>query len=187
MGFWKLLRNAKNKLVFREYGKNVYIAPNVIIKRPQLVSIGNHVTVQRNASFYIHPSNKNSTSCILRLGNYVHIGLNNVISAVNSIIIEDYVLIAPNVTIVDSSHKYEDIEIPIIFQAYTRGGTVHIERECWIGTNVIILPNVTIGRHSIIGANSVVKQSIPPFSIAAGAPARVIRKYDVDKKKWVRV
>jgi lipopolysaccharide O-acetyltransferase len=49
------------------------------------------------------------------------------------------------------------------------------------------MPNVTIGRHAIVGANAVVTQSIPPFSVAVGAPAKVIKKYDVDKKKWVRV
>jgi acetyltransferase-like isoleucine patch superfamily enzyme len=73
MGLRKLLRNAKNRLAFKEYGKHIYIAPDVIIKRPQFVSIGNHVTIQKNANIYIHPSDKNSTSCILRLGNYVHI------------------------------------------------------------------------------------------------------------------
>jgi acetyltransferase-like isoleucine patch superfamily enzyme len=97
------------------------------------------------------------------------------------------VLIGPNVTIVDNSHKYEDVAVPIMLQDYTRGGTVLLERECWIGANVIILPNVTIGRHSVIGANSVVNNSIPPFSVAAGAPAKVIRKYSFDKKKWLRV
>lgn len=187
MGFGTLLRNAKNKLVFGEYGKHVYIAPNVTIRQPQFISIGDHVTIQQHAKIKIHQSNKSSTNCILRLGNYVHIGVNNVIVAVNSIVLEDNVLIAPNVTIVDNSHKYEDVEVPIMFQDYTRGGTVLLERECWIGANVIILPNVTIGRHSVIGANSVVNNSIPPFSVAAGAPARVIRKYSFDKKKWLRV
>jgi acetyltransferase-like isoleucine patch superfamily enzyme len=49
------------------------------------------------------------------------------------------------------------------------------------------MPNVTIGRHAIVGANAVVTKSIPPFSVAVGAPAEIIKKYDVDKKKWARV
>lgn len=187
MGFSNLLRNAKNRFVFGEYGKHVYIGPDVIIKRPHLVSIGDHVTIQKNSHFYIHPSDKSSTRYLLRLGNYVHIGVNNGISAVNSVVIEDYVLIAPMVMIMDNTHNYEDIEVPISLQSYTEGGTVRIESGCWIGANVIILPNVTIGRQSVIGANSVVNQSIPPFSVAAGAPARIIRKYDVANKKWIRV
>jgi acetyltransferase-like isoleucine patch superfamily enzyme len=187
MRFGRLLRNVKNRLVFGEYGKYVYIAPHVIIRKPRFISIGDHVTIQQYAKIKIHRSNKSSSNCILRLGNYVHIGINNVIVAVNNIVIEDYVLIGPNVTIVDNSHKYEDVAVPIMLQDYTRGGTVLLERECWIGANVIILPNVTIGRHSVIGANSVVNNSIPPFSVAAGAPAKVIRKYSFDKKKWLRV
>jgi acetyltransferase-like isoleucine patch superfamily enzyme len=181
-----MLKNIKHRLTFREYGKHVNIAPHVIIKRPQFICIGNHVTIQRDTLIYIHPEKKDSNHCILRLGNYVHIGINSVIAARNRIIIEDYVLFAPRVTIMDNTHIYEDIETPIVLQDLTRGGAVHLEKECWIGTNAIILPNVTIGRHAIIGANSVVTQNIPPFSVAVGAPAKVIKKYDFNKKKWVR-
>ena len=64
---------------------------------------------------------------------------------------------------------------------------ITIEDGAWIGNNVIILPGVTIGRKSIIGAGSVVTRSIPPYCIAAGSPAKVIRRFNHERNEWVRV
>jgi acetyltransferase-like isoleucine patch superfamily enzyme len=63
---------------------------------------------------------------------------------------------------------------------------VRIEKGCWIGEKVIILPGVNIGKRSIIGAGSVVTKSIPEYSIAVGNPARVIKTWNKDKKQWVK-
>jgi acetyltransferase-like isoleucine patch superfamily enzyme len=124
---------------------------------------------------------------MIKISNHVHIGSYNIIGARESIILEDNVLIGPHVMIGDHSHQYENIEIPIKLQESTEGGPVRIERDSWIGANVFILPNVTIGRHSVIGANSVVNRDIPPYSVAVGAPARVIKQYDFELKQWVKL
>ncbi len=87
----------------------------------------------------------------------------------------------------DHSHQYEEVDLPIQFQGVTERGPVRIERDSWIGANVFILPSVTIGRHAVIGANSVVNQDIPAYSVAVGAPARVIKQYDFEAKQWVKV
>ena len=89
--------------------------------------------------------------------------------------------------IVDHSHQYENVEVPVKLQEVSEGGPVRIERDCWIGANVFVFPNVTIGRHSVIGANSVVKQDIPPYSVAVGAPAKVIKRYDFNRGEWVKL
>ena len=65
--------------------------------------------------------------------------------------------------------------------------SINIEEDCWIGTNVCIVGNVTIGRHCVIGANSFVNQSIPDFSIAVGNPAKVVKKYNFITKLWEKV
>lgn len=100
------------------------------------------------------------------------------IGAINKIVIGNNVLIGSNVLITDHSHGYNDIsdiiEIPIKRKLYSKGPVV-IDDNVWIGENASILPNVHIGKNSIIGANSVVVKDIPPFSIAAGNPARVIK------------
>jgi lipopolysaccharide O-acetyltransferase len=64
---------------------------------------------------------------------------------------------------------------------------VEIGENCWIGEKAIILPGVTIGDWSIIGAGSVVNKSIPPYSIAAGNPAKVIKQYNFETKNWEKV
>lgn len=62
-----------------------------------------------------------------------------------------------------------------------------IRRDTWIGTNVSIIGNVNIGKHCVIGANSVVTHNIPDYSVAVGCPARVIKRYDFNQNKWVKV
>jgi acetyltransferase-like isoleucine patch superfamily enzyme len=63
---------------------------------------------------------------------------------------------------------------------------VSIGRNAWLGQNVVVLPGVTIGEHCVIGANSVVNSSIPDFSVAVGAPARVIKRYNKETARWER-
>ncbi len=92
--------------------------------------------------------------------------------------IGDRVSIGPNVTIITDSSPNNSIlrrKFPIISE------DVSIEEDAWIGANVTILPGVTIGKCSIIGAGSVVNKSIPQYSIAAGVPSRVIKQIDPDE------
>lgn len=86
-----------------------------------------------------------------------------------------YVMFAEDVLITTGAHTYESKDIPIRSQK-TISKDVHIKRGCWIGTKVTILSGVTIGEGSIIGAGAVVTKDIPPYSIAAGVPAKVIKK-----------
>ena len=155
--------------------------------RPRFISIGDDVTIGRDTDIYVHPPHSDSKGCIIRIGNNVHIGSHNIIGARKSIIFEDNVLVGPHVMIGNHSHRYDNIEIPVKLQETTEGGAIRIERDGWIGANVFILPNVTIGRHAVVGANSVVNRDISPYSVAVGVPARVIKKYDFNLKQWVRV
>ena len=170
-----------------KYGRNVYLFPGVHIVRPRYISIGDNVTIGRNTDIFIHPDDPETREAIIEIGNHVHIGINNIIGARKKIVLEENVLLGPHVMIGDHSHQYEDVGLPIQFQGVTERGPVRIERDSWIGANVFILPRVTIGRHAVIGANSVVHQDIPAYSVAVGAPARVIKQYDFEKKQWVKV
>ena len=91
-----------------------------------------------------------------------------------SIKIGSYVMIGAGTNIYDSSYIYDNVNIPIKMQG-SKTSPVVIEDDVWIGANCTILMGVTIGAHSIIGANSVVTKSIPPYSIAVGVPAKVIK------------
>ena len=87
-------------------------------------------------------------------------------------------MLAPNVHIYTNNHCFSETFVPIFDQGYppsTEKDSVFLSSGCWIGAGVIILPGVTVGRNSVIGAGSVVTKSIPDFVVAAGNPARVLR------------
>jgi len=87
------------------------------------------------------------------------------------------------VTITDINHKYKDVNLPIDAQDIEVKSVV-IGKNCKIYNGVVILPGVRIGEHVIIGANSVVTTDIPSFSVAVGAPARVVKQFNNKTKKW---
>ncbi|OQX21232.1 MAG: hypothetical protein BWK75_03640 [Candidatus Altiarchaeales archaeon A3] len=124
------------------------------------------------------------------LSNEVHIGCTNRIKIGNNVLIGSYV------TIEDHNHgyydsfyltKHESPDIPPVKRKLTDEGYIDIEDNVWIGDKVSILSNTKIGKGSIIGANSVVKGEIPPNSIAAGVPAKVTKKYNFEKKMWIKI
>ena len=90
------------------------------------------------------------------------------------IIIGNDVMIRPNTVMRASNHKFNNLHESIIFQGHVPG-KIHIEDDVWIGANVTIVPNIRIGKSSVIGAGSVICKDIPPFSIVVGNPAKKIK------------
>jgi acetyltransferase-like isoleucine patch superfamily enzyme len=101
-----------------------------------------------------------------------------VMSAANSIVLEPDVLIARNVHILDHIHRFDLINVPIHGQHITTPRPVRIGAGSWLGTNVVVLPGVTIGRGSVVGANSVVDRDVRDRVVVVGAPAREVRDID---------
>ena len=117
------------------------------------------------------------------------IGRRSTISARNHIHLEEDVLTAPSVFIMDHNHVYSDVSKPIHAQGVTSGGTITIGRNCWLGCGVVVLSgqkDLVIGRNSVLAANAVVTQSFPDFSVIAGNPAKLVRIYDPETEKWTR-
>jgi acetyltransferase-like isoleucine patch superfamily enzyme len=115
------------------------------------------------------------------------IGCGSVISGKNCVHLERDVLVGQHVVIQDHNHAYEDLEVPVIKQGITKGGTIRIGEGSWIGRGAAILCSrgeLTIGRHCVISANSVVMRSIPDYSVVFGAPATIIRQYDPETRAW---
>jgi len=122
----------------------------------------------------------------VQINDYVHI------SAMEQVRIGNNVLMASHIYISDNSHGFykgeeqSSPEEPPILRSY-HVAPVEIGDNVWIGEGVVIMPGVTIGRGCIIGANSTVTKSIPPYCIAVGQPARVIKEYDFSINKWIPV
>jgi acetyltransferase-like isoleucine patch superfamily enzyme len=89
------------------------------------------------------------------------------------------------VYITDQNHDYTDISVPISQQSQPERAVV-IGDSSWIGFGSVVLPGVTIGRHVVVGANSVVTSDLPDYSVDVGVPARVIKKLD-SNGVWVAV
>ena len=122
----------------------------------------------------------------LEIGENSMIGHFNHIYCTHSIKIENDVLTADKVYISDNAHSYTDISIPIWRQPIKQLKDVVVGEGSWIGENVCIC-GASIGKHCVIGANSVVTHDIPDYSIAAGIPARIIKTYNFEKNLWEKV
>lgn len=92
------------------------------------------------------------------------------------ITIEDDVLLGSGVQFYVSNHNFENTEMPVFDQGHTESIPITLKSGSWVGANCILLPGVTVGENSVVGAGSVVTKSLPEKVLAAGNPAKVIRK-----------
>ena len=118
------------------------------------------------------------------IGDRTKIGLSNTI--IGPVTIGNDIRLAQNITLSGLNHNYTDVNLPIHAQGVSTAPIV-IEDETWIGANVVVLAGVTIGKHCIVAAGSVVTKDIPPYSVAVGNPARVLKKYNPETKNWEKV
>ncbi len=93
-----------------------------------------------------------------------------------SITIEDNVMLGSGVSIYINNHRFDRTDIPLIDQGHYPAKEVILKNGCWIGANAIILPGVTVGENSVIGAGAVLTKSVPPNVVAAGNPAKIIKR-----------
>ncbi|NHM07417.1 acyltransferase [Flavobacterium sp. CYK-4] len=118
------------------------------------------------------------------IGDRTKIGLSNTI--IGPVTIGNDIRLAQNITLSGLNHNYEDISIPIHQQGVTTA-PIHIEDHSWIGANVVVVAGVTIGKHAIVAAGSVVTKDIPPYCVAVGNPARVIKQYNFENNTWEKI
>ncbi|MGK6353291.1 acyltransferase [Parapedobacter sp. DT-150] len=118
------------------------------------------------------------------VGNNTIVGLGCVI--IGPVQIGNNVMIAQNIVISGLNHGYEDVHTPPSQQKETRAEII-ISDDVWIGANSVITAGVTLGKHTIIGAGSVVTKDIPPFSVAVGNPAKVIKQFNPESGNWERL
>lgn len=117
----------------------------------------------------------------LIIGDYSRIGLGNTI--IGPVNIGNHVNLGQNVTVTALNHNYQDVSKQIDEQGISTSPII-IEDDVWIGAHAVILPGVTLGKHCVVAAGSIVTRSIPPYSICMGCPAKVVKVYDFAEKKW---
>jgi acetyltransferase-like isoleucine patch superfamily enzyme len=116
----------------------------------------------------------------IRIGGGTFLNLGVMVAAVQLVEIGDHCMFANGCFVTDGNHRFDDPERPVPWQGFTSKGPTRIGDNVWCGANVIVTSGVTIGERCVIGANSVVTTDLPPFSIAAGAPAQVLRTVTYD-------
>lgn len=138
------------------------------------IQLGNRVTIGKYA--IIRPSNiyGGAIGAGLVMGDHSNIGPYSYIGCSGPIRIGSNVMISPRVSLYAENHVFAVTDIPMKEQGVSQKGIV-IEDDCWIAANSIILDGVTIGRGSVVAAGAVVSKDVPPYSIVAGVPARIIK------------
>jgi acetyltransferase-like isoleucine patch superfamily enzyme len=114
----------------------------------------------------------------IRIGAGSFLNLGVMVAATELVEIGDHCMLANGCFVTDGNHRFDDPSLPVPWQGFTSKGPTRIGDNVWLGANVVVTSGVTIGERCVVGANSVVTDDLPPFSIAAGAPARVLRTID---------
>lgn len=169
------LRTILVRSTFAEFGKHSTIAGPIRIEFGEGISIGDGVFVGAGCWLQGGERSVSSSRPALVIGNRVSISGRATLTAAKSITIEDSVLIAQGVYMCDHTHAI-DRDVPVRDQGITGLAPIVIKEGAWIGQNAVIMPGVTIGRSSVVGANSVVTKDVPARSVVAGVPARVMRR-----------
>lgn len=115
------------------------------------------------------------------IGNRTRIGLGCVL--IGPVTVGNDVMLAQNIVVSGLNHSYQDISQPIATQACTTA-LISIADEVWIGANAVITAGVSIGKHSVVAAGSVVTRSVPPYTVVAGNPAKIIKQYNANQQTW---
>ncbi|MBD2232357.1 acyltransferase [Phormidium tenue] len=163
------------------------------VEWPSKISGGQYITLGKNV--YIawngwlfgndHYGDQHFTPEIL-IDDGAYIGNACHIVACNRVTVGKGVLIADRCYLSDNLHDYRDVDCSIRENQLLVPGEVKIGDNSWIGENVCIYGAVTVGKHCVVGANSVLTKSIPDYSVAVGVPARVVKRYDFVGQRWCK-
>jgi acetyltransferase-like isoleucine patch superfamily enzyme len=182
LGAYRLLARGKGKSFsllaagsFASFGSRTVLEPPIRLSGERRIAVGTKVFIGANS--WLQVLDGYGEGVALSIGDGTNIVGGCVFSAARSITIGHDVLMARNVYISDHSHAFEDPSSPVIKQGITAIAPVEIGDGAWLGQNVLIGPGVCVGRGAVIGANSVVLSDVPDYTVAAGAPARLIRRY----------
>ena len=154
--------------LYQHRGKHSVIHRSARMDTPpyRLFSLGNYSVIESFACI------NNAVGDVI-IGDHTRIGLHNTI--IGPVDIGNHVNLAQGITVTALNHNFSDTNKRIDEQGVSTN-PVTIEDDVWVGANAVILPGVTIGEHSVVAAGAVVTKDVPPHSLVAGVPAKVIKK-----------
>ena len=133
------------------------------------LEVGEHALLEPNVWLTTGDSGR------IRIGGDTFLNIGVMVASVELVEIGDHCMFANGCFITDGNHRFDDLETPVTWQGFSTKGPTRVGDNVWCGANVVIASGVTVGERCVIGANSVVTKDLPPFSIAAGAPAKVLK------------
>ncbi len=167
----------------RNMAKGSYVPTNAHVLGWRSVRVGRNSVIGDGA--ILNVNHRNRPIVQISIGHSTFVGARSFFSPAELIEIGDYGLVGIDCKFLGSGHIFSDPFKPYISTGTGSEGRMIIGTNCWIGVGVTILGSVTVGHGSVIGAGSFVRSDIPPFSIAVGNPARVLRRYDPIGQDWV--
>jgi acetyltransferase-like isoleucine patch superfamily enzyme len=176
------------RFAFRRFGKGSYILKPLLILNPEFISIGDRVSIRQGLRLEVVLSGPNKIPDLV-IGDDTNIEQNVHIICHSRVHIGSNVSITGNCSIVDVTHPYDDVHDPTKIGAriQDKDSFVEIGDGSLLGFGSVILPNVRIGAHAVVGANSVVTRDIPDYAVAAGIPAVVLKRYNFNNETWEKV
>lgn len=173
-----------NSIFLKIFYPNASFGSKVQVIGIKGVSIGDGTCIGDQSWLNVAIRDKNKR---MNIGGNVLIGRHAVITTAEYLEIGDFCVLSPRVYISETDHVFNDLSKPILEQGVVKGKKVIIEENCWLGINSVIVGDLVIGRGSVVAANSVVKSTVPPFSVVAGSPARIVKMYNPKTENWERV
>lgn len=172
---------------FKRFGKKSVIYKPLLISGKKYISIGKNVFVRNNARIEVIDKWKNQTfHPALLIGDGTSFEQNLHLTCAGRISIGKNCVFTGNIMISNIIHTYDFIEENILSNPL-EVRDVKIGDYCFVGYGAQVLPGVEIGDNCIIGAGAIVTKNIPSFTMVAGNPAKPIKKYDFDKKEWIKI
>jgi acetyltransferase-like isoleucine patch superfamily enzyme len=169
---------------FYSFGKSkIYFSAK--IDGSEFIAVGNGVVIREYSWLLALKGSDKTKRVLIEIEDNAYLGHQIHIVAIQKVKIGKNVLIADKVFISDCNHNYENIDIPIKEQGVQFKKIVILNENCWIGENVCIV-GASVGRNSVVSANSVVTHDVPDYCVVAGVPGRIIKRYSFEKKKWLK-
>ncbi len=174
------------RLAFRSIGSGSFVSPFIQSIGLDCISLGRSSRISRNTRLLALKSyGAQQFNPQLNIGSNVSVGFGCTLSCVNRVDVGDDVTIGDNVYIADSHHEYGNPVLGVLNQPLLVG-KISIGQGAWIGYGAFVAGDVSVGEHSVIGANSVVTRSVAAYTVVAGVPARLVKQFDHATGCWVR-